>query len=164
MREQPTNKENAMPEIREGSVTVVLSDSIEVPANAGKLSPDEVRLVPKTRPGLGLACAQAATEMQKRGSEFAVPGVTAEELRRRGEQAELIDEAIEDVGIIYATLKQANLIIDAAAQELLGKVNDQVNVLGKHDPSIVARFSAVTEYFAKKSAKPAKPAKPATEA
>jgi len=43
--------------------------------------------------------------------------------------------------------------LDADAQQLLGKVNDQVKALGKYDASIVARFSAVTEYFARKSGK-----------
>lgn len=134
-----------MAELTEGTVRVSIPEGIEIPERAGSLSTEEVRSYPNPRPGLGLVAAQTATEMEKSG--FEVPGVTAEELRRRGGMAEEIDEVIHDVELLLTKLKQANTMIDAEAYNLLRRVNDQVKSAAKFDASVKDRFSAITSYF-----------------
>jgi hypothetical protein len=90
----------------------------------------------------------AAAELEKSDNKLAVPGVDAESLRKAGNLADKMDEFIEDVEVSLETLKQANLIDDAEAFNMLRKVNDQVKSQSKFDPSIATRFTAVTEYFA----------------
>ncbi len=139
-----------MPQIKEGTVTIIVPDTIEIPEKAGKLKPEEVKRIPKVRRGIGLACANTAVEMGKKGDEFAVPDTPPAELIRLGAMAEEIDTVISDVEVALNTLKQANLLIDARALDLLGRVNDQVKALGKRDPSILRRFGTVSEYFRNK--------------
>jgi len=137
-----------MAELKKGTVTILLPDGVELPPRAGDLSPEEKRKLPKARKGIGLACTMAAAELEKSDNLLAVPGVDPASLRKAGYLAEKMDEVIEDLDVSLETLKQANLIDDADAFNLLRKVNDQVKSQSKFEPSIAARFTAVTEYFA----------------
>ncbi len=137
-----------MAELTRGTVTILLPDGVDIPPEAGKLSVEEKRKLPKARKGIGLACSLAATELEKSDNKLAVPGVEAGPLRKAGTLAEKMDEIIEDLEVILETVKQANLIDDAEAFNMLRKVNDQVKSQSKFDPSIAIRFTAVTEYFA----------------
>lgn len=134
-------------ELKEGAVTVTLPDALKIPAEAGSLSSDDVRRIAKTRPGLGVTCQATAASMAKKGEEFAVPGVTAAELADLGNQADLADQVIEDLRTILHRVQQGNLLIDAKAQELLRRVNAQVNAQGKFDANLFERFSTVGTYF-----------------
>ncbi len=137
-----------MAELIHGTVTIVLPDGVELPADAGHLSPADKRKLPKARKGIGLACSLAAAELEKSDGTFSVPNVDPAALRAAGILAEKMDEIIEDVEVSLETLCQANLIDDADAFNMLRKVNDQVKSQSKFDPSIATRFTAVTEYFA----------------
>jgi hypothetical protein len=131
--------------LTEGTVTVNIPDDIVIPAEAGTLSSDKVRAIPKPRRGIGLVADQTATEMEK--SSFIVVGVAPAELRRMGAMAESIDDVIRDMEVVLAKLKQANLIIDGDAYTLLRKANDQVKSAAKHDASVKERFSSLMRYF-----------------
>lgn len=146
-----------MSQIAEGTVTITVPDSIEIPASSGMLKPDEVLRIPKVRRGIGLACEAGAAELTKKGEEFSVPGVDPAELAKMGAMAEEIDIVIEDVRVILNKLKQANLLIDAKAFDLLGRVNDQVQAQGKRDASLLKRFSTVMDYFKRRRPTQEKP-------
>lgn len=134
-----------MAEIIEGNVQVTISDNIEIPEKAGTLSASEIRSYAKPRRGIGLASFQVASDMEK--SNFEVPGVTPESLRKYGQMAEDIDQVIADAEVILAKLKQANTIIDDKAYELLRRVNDQVKSSAKFDSSVKERFASIFDYF-----------------
>jgi len=136
--------------LKEGSVTLTLPAGLTLPANAGKLSPDELSRHARARRGLGLTCQATSTAMTKKGAEFTVPGVDAKALATAGERAEQIDGVIEDVSTLLAKLRQANVLLDAEAIELLRKVNAQVGAQGKFDDNLFERFAAVGAYFGRK--------------
>ena len=103
------------------------------------------------RKGVGPACIDTATELEKVGGGFFVPGVTVDELRQKGEQAELIDrlvnEMAHDLDVVKGVLSQANRIMEAEAHELLRRVRGQVKAQTAFDPSIDDWFPTVIEYF-----------------
>lgn len=146
-----------MSKITEGAVTIDIPDSIEIPDKAGKLKYEEVLRITKVRRGIGQACAAGASELTKKSGQLFVPGVDPSELARFGAMSEEIDIVIEDVKVILVKLKQANLLIDAKAFDLLSRVNDQVKVQSKHDPSLRKRFNTVLEYFRKRRGAREKP-------
>lgn len=134
-------------EIKEGAVSVTLPDALKLPAEAGSLDADAIRRIEKTRSGLGVTCQATAASMAKKGDEFQVPGVTAAELADLGLQADLADQVIEDLRTILHRLQQGNLLIDAKAQEMLRRVNAQVNAQGKFDANLFERFATIGAYF-----------------
>lgn len=134
-------------ELKEGAVSVSLPDALKIPAEAGSLSIDQVRRIAKTRSGLGVTCQATAASMTKKGEEFVVPGVSTTELADLGHQADLADQVIEDLRTILHRLQQGNLLIDAKAQELLRRVNAQVNAQGKFDANLFERFATLGAYF-----------------
>lgn len=139
-----------MAELKHGTIILTLPDDLAPPAQAGKLSDKEVSRIPRTPHGIGQACAQAADAIQKSGDRFTPPaGITAESLVAAGNRAEGIDAVMLDCEVILRTLRQANLIFDAAAYEELRKVNDQVKAQSKYAPELAAMFRPLTEFFAK---------------
>ena len=141
-----------MPEIKHGTVTVAIPDSLVLPPQAGNLSPAEVLAIPKARRGIGLACDQAATALANAGADFVAPGVTPEGLRTKGRMADEIDDVIASVEVLLEKLKQANLLLDAAAWEELRKLNDLVKAQGKFRPELLTRFSPLTEFMSRRRA------------
>ncbi len=136
--------------IKEGTVTLTVPAGLTVPAQAGTLSPADLARYPRARKGLGLACEATAAALGKKGAAFAVPGVDAAALASAGQQADKVDQVIEDVRTLLAKLQQANVLIDAEAIELLRKVNAQVNAQGAFDENLFERFAAVGAYFGRK--------------
>ena len=133
-----------------GSVTVSIPAHLEPPAKAGKLSPDEVRRIPRTPHGIGLISDQVAGAITKAGSDFDPPrGVTSESLRAKGARAEDIDAVILDVEVILNQLKQANLLFDAEAWAELRKVNDQVKAQSKSNKQLLTIFKPLLDFLAK---------------
>src|SRR5690606_21448780 len=115
-----------MADVKHGTVTVTVPDPLAPPERAGKLSPEEVQRLPKARRGLGVLGLHVADAIDKLGSAFIPPaGVTAEGVLAACQRAEDIDQVITDLDVILARFKQANLIWDAEAWEMLRKVNDQ---------------------------------------
>jgi hypothetical protein len=137
-----------MAEINEGVVKITLPAGLDVPAQAGRLSDDDVRDLAKVRTGLGLACVHTAVELEKIGSEFTVPGVAATALKTAGQKADLWDEVIADLELALRVVKQANLIADNDAFTMLRKVNNQVKAQAAFAPKLKERFATVGEYFA----------------
>lgn len=135
-----------MAELKHGRVTVQIPDDITIPPQAGMLSESEVRAIPKARLGLGQACADAATAWQSIPS-FVVPGVTPEVLIEKGKVAETIDGLVNELEVTLNKLKQANLLLDAPAWELLRKVNDQVKAQGKHNPELQRIFKELSKFM-----------------
>ena len=146
-----------MPAIGEGTVSVVLPEGIEVPAKAGHLSEQDVRRLVKVRRGLGLTCLHTAGEMEKSSEPFSVPDVTPEKLRTTGEQADMWDEIISDLEVALHVAKQANLIVDAEAFNMLRRVNNQVKAQVPFEPKLKERFSTVLDYFSATKRKNALP-------
>lgn len=139
-----------MAEIKHGTVSVTIHDTLAPPDRAGKMSPDEVARTPKPPRGLGLACDNAADAMGKAGAKFAAPaGVSPETLIAAAKRADGIDQVILDLEVVLATLKQANLLFDAEAWEQIRKVNDQVKAQAKHNPELLVMFKSVLDFFAR---------------
>ena len=137
-----------MAELREGSVSVTLPDSLSIPEKAGKLSKTEVKRIPKARKGLGLACQATAKAMTTNPTRLNVNGVTPEALTAAGEAADGIDSHVTDAENITLTLKQANLILDAAAHTFLRRVLAHVRNEEKlGDPHIADLVPTLIEYF-----------------
>lgn len=137
-----------MSEIKHGSVTVVIDDSLQIPTEAGKMSPKEVLEIPKPPRGIGGATSDAAQVARDAGDKFTMPaGVTPDVLEKAGEDAEEIDKVIASIEFVLTTLKQANFLLDAKAWEMLRKVNDQVLAQGKTSPEVLTIFKPLTEYM-----------------
>lgn len=137
-----------MAEVRHGTVVVTIDDSLEPPERAGNLSPTEVRRLPKARRGIGLVGMHTADAMGKAGARFlAPPGVSPEALVAACQRADGIDQVIVDMEVILQRLKQANLLFDAEAWEMLRKVNDQVKAQSKHEPELAAMFTVLRDFM-----------------
>lgn len=137
-----------MAQITHGEVSVSISEDLPIPAEAGKLSYDQVLAIPKPPRGIGAATADTAEAMRKAAGKFIAPAdVTPDVLEKAGEHAEDIDHIIASLEVVLANLKQANLLLDGKAWELLRKVNDQVNAQGKTNPEILTMFLPLTRYM-----------------
>lgn len=140
-----------MPTISHGSVQVEVPESIEIPPEAGNLSAEQVRALPKARRGIGLACDQAANALTN-VSNFAAGRVTPESLRKKGRMAEEIDDVIASVEVMLDRLKQANLLLDASAWEELRQLNDLVKAQAKFRPEIASAFAPLTQFMSRRRA------------
>lgn len=137
-----------MPEIKQGTVTAVVPETITIPDRAGNLTPREVRRLPKARKGVGMVAQQTAETLKKVGNRVAVQGTTPDEIASAGRIAEAIDEPMNDAQYVAMVLAQANLLLDAEAHLLLRKALTAVRAAEKFDPRIVDLFPALIEYFA----------------
>jgi hypothetical protein len=138
-----------MAELKHGALVLTLPDDLVVDERAGKLSTKEIRRIPKVPRGVGVACAHAADAMRKAGGSFTPPAkITPDGLEAAGRRANGIDQVIVDAEVLLRTLKQANLLFDAAAWEQLRKVNDQVKAQAKHAPELLAIFRPLIDFFA----------------
>ena len=95
--------------------------------------------------------------MEKSGTEFVVPGVNAAQLKTAGEQADKWDEIISDLELALRVAKQANLLVDADAFNMLRKVNNQVKAQSDFEPKLKERFGTVINYFSNSKRKAAPP-------
>lgn len=135
--------------VQHGSIKIEIPDHLTPPEKAGKLSPDEVKRIPRARRGIGLICNQAADTIEKAGASFSPPpGVSPSSLREAGRKAEEIDQFILDLEIVGQILRQANLLFDADAWEQIRKMNDQVKAQAKHDPALSTLFKQLLDFFA----------------
>ena len=133
-----------------GAITVVLPGSVTLPAKAGTLSADELAKIPKPPRAVGAMCERMADVLEETGKGLTrTPEVTPNALRDAGAAADDIDRVIAQAEAVVAKLKQANLLLDAHAYELLRKLNDQVKAQGKHDAQWLTVFAELTSYFAK---------------
>lgn len=150
-----------MAELKHGTVTLTLPDDLTPPAQAGKLSDKEVTRIPRTPHGVGLACTQSADALRKAGDRFTAPaGITPESLIAAARRADGIDQVMLDCEVILRTLRQANLLFDAAAYEELRKINDQVKAQAKFAPELAAMFRPLTDFFARGGRPKAEPKGP----
>jgi hypothetical protein len=140
-----------------GGVTVTISEEISVPENAGSLTADEVLRLPKPRRGLGLACETTADAMEKAPEKFAIPNLTAADLRKQGKMADDIDKVIIELEYLTYRMKQANKLLDAQAYESLRRVLTFVRGQEKFDPGLAARVPNLIAYFARGGSKTAEP-------
>ncbi len=62
-------------------------------------------------------------------------------------RSEDIDQVIVNLEVILQRVKQANLIFDADAWEMLRKINDQVKAQAKYQPELETVFSALREFM-----------------
>lgn len=153
-----------MSEIQHGTVSVSIPDQFALPAQAGNLSPDDVRRIARAPRGIGLVCDAAADVLEKSGSKFTAPaGVTPASLRTLGQRAEGIDQVIRDLDVVMNKVKQANLLFDSEAWEQLRKTNDQIKAQGKHDPEVLVMFKPVLDFFSRARTNTSEPA-PAPQA
>jgi hypothetical protein len=144
--------QNPTKDLTHGTVTVSYPAHIDIPANAGKLSPDEVNKIPKARRGVGLACEKTAEALAKAPS--VKTDVDSAALVEAGTMAEDIDVVIADVENVLVVLKQANNLLDANAHEMLRKVLAAVRAAEKFDPRVVDVFPHLIAYFAHKRGLP----------
>lgn len=141
-----------MAELKHGTVSIQIPDHLTPPEEAGRLSPREVKRTMRTPRGVGLACTHAADAMTKAQGRFVAPsGITPETLLTAAARADGMDQVVLDCEVLLRTLKQANLLVDAAAYEQLRKVNDQLKAQAKYAPELRAVFRPVLDYFARSS-------------
>ncbi len=62
-----------MTEIKHGSVTVIFPDHLTPSDEAGRLTDDDKRKLPKARRGVGLVCEQTASALEIVGARFKGP-------------------------------------------------------------------------------------------
>ncbi|MBI5498170.1 MAG: hypothetical protein HY904_24420 [Deltaproteobacteria bacterium] len=142
-----------MAQIKMGTVSLTVPDHIAPPEKAGNMTEVEVSRIAKAPRGLGLvaaACADTMEKLAEEGNSFSVPGVTPAEVRKGGAASEDVDLAIIDIESMLNRFKQANLLFDARAYDLLRQINDQVNAQSKRNPELLERFSVLVAYFKKK--------------
>jgi hypothetical protein len=145
-----------MSEIKHGAVTVTIPDELAPPPEAGSLTPEEVRRIPKAPRGIGLICATAADALEKAGGRLAAPAdVSPSSLRASGQRAEDVDQILADLDVVTNKLKQANILFDADAWEQVRKLHDQVKAQGKHDPELLVMFGGLLDVFARGPRQPA---------
>ena len=137
-----------MPELKQGTVSVLIPDHITVPDQAGELSTKEVQRLEKARRGVGLTCDMTAAAIEKNPDRLAVPGIDPAKLRAAGKVAEDIDLVITDIEVILSQLKQANLILDAEANLQLRRCLAHVRSQEKFDPQLAALVPQLEAYFA----------------
>jgi hypothetical protein len=139
-----------MAEVKHGTVSVNIPDALKPPAKAGNMSPDEVKRLPKAPRGIGLVGVHTADAITKAGDKITLPKeVTAAALLAACERADSIDQVIIDLEVVLATLKQANLLFDAEAWELLRKVNGQVKEQMKYTPELAAMFRVLLDLMSR---------------
>jgi hypothetical protein len=64
-----------------------------------------------------------------------------------------MDQVIVDLEVVLSAMKQANLLFDADAHELLGRVNDAVKAQAKQHPELATMFQSLTAYFSARRAR-----------
>lgn len=77
------------------------------------------------------------------------PGVTADALATACERADGIDQIIIDLEVVLAILKQANLLFDAEAWELLRRVNGQLKEQMKFSPELEPMFRVPLDFMSR---------------
>lgn len=143
-----------MAQYKHGVVSLKYPDTFTVPAEAGTLSPEAARRLPKARRGVGLACEMTAQAMQKFPDKLAVAGVVPSELAEAGRAAEEIDGVIADLDAALNYFKQANLLLDAKAHTELRKVLAHLRSHEKFDPKLADLVPHLVTYFANAPAEP----------
>ena len=139
-----------MADIKYGSVAVTVPEALKPPENAGSLSPQEVRHLPKAPRGIGLVGTHTADAIKKAGAKLTLPpGVTADALVAACARADGIDQVIIDLEVVLAILKQANLLFDAEAWELLRRVNGQVKEQMKFAPELEPMFRILLDFMSR---------------
>jgi hypothetical protein len=143
-------REITMAEVKHGTVSVNIPDSLKPPERAGTMSPDEVKRLPKAPRGIGLVGAHTADAITKAGDKLTLPKeVTAAALQAACERADGIDQVIVDLEVVLVMLKQANLLFDAEAWELLRKVNGQVKEQMKYAPELGPIFKVLLDFMSR---------------
>jgi hypothetical protein len=135
-----------MAEMNHGTVTIQFADHIQIPPEAGTLSPSDIARIEKARRGVG-ATAMLTAEAIRKQPQLAPGGVTADELEAIGRQADDIDLVISDVEALLFKMKQANVMIDGKANEMLRRVLANVRALEKFDSGVVNSVTHLTGYF-----------------
>lgn len=143
-----------MAEFKQGSVTVTYNDKLKIPAEAGSLSPKQVRDLPKARRGVGLACSMTAEAMRKHPDKLAADGVTPDALTTAGEMAESVDGVIAELESALTYFKQANNILDAEAHTALRRVLAHVRAKEKFDARLADLVPHLVAYFANEASQP----------
>jgi len=136
-----------MAEIKQGAVTATVPDHIEIPAQAGKMSPAEVSSLGKSRRGIGLTSEQPAEALRKNPDRLAIPGLDAETVARDGKAAEDFDNVLADLDALRVRLRQANLLLDNKAHENLRRVLAFVRAQEKFDSRLADLVPHLTAYF-----------------
>lgn len=135
--------------ITHGTVAITIPDNHPLPAQAGKLTKQQIQDMPPPPRITGKVCIQAADAIGRAGVAFsAPPGVTAQSLREAGEAVDNIDTHILDIEVIRRKLLQANRIIGTEAWKQVRQVNDAIKAQMKHDPGLALIFQRVLDAFA----------------
>ena len=142
-----------MKELKCGAVTVVLPDSVQLPAKAGKMSKKEVSRLLKAPHGMKRAAQHTAVALQTAGAQLsAPPGITPELLLSlcNGE-SEAIQSVIVDLLNVLLTLKQGKLLVDARLHSVLLPLKDIVRAQARHNPQLLLMFEPLLSMFEKSS-------------
>lgn len=143
-----------MPELKQGAVSVVIPDHIQLPQEAGELTHKDMQRLEKARRGVGLACDTTAAAMEKDPQRLTIADVSPAKLRAAGQVAEDIDLVITDLEVILSRLKQANMLLDAEAHLMLRKCLAHVRGQEKFDAQIAGLVPQLEAYFAKRPTEP----------
>jgi hypothetical protein len=136
-----------MPEIKEGTVTVVLPELFVVPPEAGRLSRAEVLRLPKARRGASMVCSIVADCMRKNPGRLCPVNVKAEDLEALGRDADAAAGASTDVKTAALRVSQVEAIVNARAHEGLRRVLAFVRSQEKFDPRLAGLVPELIAYF-----------------
>ena len=143
-----------MPELKQGTVSLLIPEHIVVPEQAGELTTRDIQRLEKARRGVGLTCDTTASAMERDPQRLAIPGIDPAGLRAAGKVAEDIDLVITDLEVILVKLKQANLLLDAEANLMLRKCLAHIRSQQKFDPQLPALVPQLETYFANSPPEP----------
>jgi hypothetical protein len=148
-----------MTEIKQGTATIAVPDSVPIPPEAGTLSPDELRRLPKPKKGLWQVCEATAEALNKDPARLSPHGVTADKLVSISRAAESMEACVIDMKAMEVRATQASLILSGQAYDELRKVLTFVRGQQKFDNRIADLVPQLIEYFShQKNGRPSQPA------
>ena len=136
-----------MPDYKSANISVTLPEHIEISDQAGNLSANQIKRMPKPcKRGVGTLCTQLA-EVVDASPEFVEPELISAELLEIGAKAEDIKPYVHELETLLKQFKQQSLLYDSAAYALVRQVNNLVKAQVKNNPKIKNRFFLLTNYF-----------------
>jgi hypothetical protein len=142
-----------MKELKSGAVTVVLPDSVHLPARAGKMSKKEVARLLKAPHGMKRAAEHTAIALKTAGAQLsAPPGITPLLLLSlcNGE-SEALESTIADLLVVLLTFSQGKLLVDARLHNVLLQLKDIVRAQARYNPQLLLMFEPLLSLFERSS-------------
>jgi hypothetical protein len=140
-----------MKEIRYGTITLTLSNDVELLECASQLDRVALSRIPRAPTGLREACYQAADSLEKvQGQFIQIKDISPEILRFEGQRIDKLEEVIRDLEVILSRAKRTNLIQKAGTYAKLCHLNEFIKAYAKHSALYDKIFSSFLTFFKKR--------------